>query len=204
MHSIYKWFVGLYHENLYNFLAGFDCDFIHNQANQFDGAIGIVTIIVILLIACLYYFVHHTRFNGFISWLVVLGVVALFSWGYGFGIVNNQKNDMPQYVIYGVENCYLPNGLTGTNGGGTKEDYEYAEDYDGYETDDEISVTGGGCNSLVPLQDAQPMVTTQTYVGFGFANMFIGMIWFFLFSFILKRFSPSCRHTPWVSLWPKH
>lgn len=181
MHSIYKWFVGLYHENLYNFLAGFDCDLILKQANQFDGAIGIVTIIGILLIACLYYFVHHTRFNGFISWLVVLGVVALFSWGYGFGIVNNQKNDMPHYVIYGVDNCYLPN-----------------------ETDDEISVTGGGCNSLVPLQDAQPMVTTQTYVGFGFANMFIGMIWFFLFSLILKRFSPSCRHTPWLSIWPKH
>lgn len=181
MHSIYKWFVGLYHENLYNFLAGFDCDLMPGGTNQFDGVIGIVTIAVVLLIACLYYFVRHARFNGILSWCTILGVVALFSWGYGFGIVRSQLNDMPNYVVYGNENCYLP---------------------DGSEIEDNSVV--GGCNSLQPKSDAQPMLTTQTFIGFGFANMFIGMIWFFLFSIILKRFSPSCRHTPWPSIWPKH
>ena len=206
MHSIYKWFVGLYHENLYNFLAGFDCDYILNQTNQFNGVIGIVTIAVVLLIACLYYFVRHARFNGILSWCTILGVVALFSWGYGFGIVRSQLNDMPNYVVYGIENCYLPDGSEIEDEEGEFDpESEGEEEYsDEVESDEDFDSVEGGCNSLQPKSDAQPMLTTQTFIGFGFANMFIGMIWFFLFSIILKRFSPSCRHTPWSSIWPKH
>lgn len=206
MHSIYKWFVGLYHENLYKFLAGFDCEDILNQTNQFNGVIGIVTIAVVLVIALLYYFLRHARFNGIISWLIVLGVVAFFSWGYGFGIVKSQLNDMPNYVVYGIENCYLPDGTEeyAEEGEDATVDEDEISDEKIESDEEEFDAPEGGCNSLQPQQDAQPMITTQTFVGFGFANMFIGMIWFLLFSILLKRFSPSCRHTPWPSIWPKH
>lgn len=193
MHVIYKWFVGLYHENLYNFLAGFDCDFYLTGTNQFNGVIGIGTIAIALLFACLFYFVRHTRFNGILSWLVVLAIVALLSWSFGFGIVKSQENDMPNYVRYGVENCSSDGSYT-----------EDAEDYYDGDGTGEQSDANTGCNSLQPNDGAQPQLTPQTYIGFGFANMLIGVIWFFLFSVVLKRFSPSCRHTPWPSFWPKH
>lgn len=202
MHTIYKWFLGLYHENLYNFLAGFDCDLIYNQTNQLDGVIGIVTISVVFLITCLYYFIRHARFNGFFSWLIILGVVALFSWGYGFGSVESQKNDIPNYVIYGIDNCYMPDGSDVSNETSEDEMVEDDGEIDDYEDDDALPI--GGCNSLQPRADAIPMITYQSFIGFGFANMIIGMIWFILFSFVFKRFSRDCRHTPWTSLWPKH
>lgn len=201
MHTIYKWFLGLYHENLYNFLAGFDCDLIYNQTNQLDGVIGIVTVAVVLLITCLYYFIRHARFNGFFSWLIILGVVALFSWGYGFGIVESQKNEIPNYVIYGVDNCYMPDENEAVSLGGTQNTNE-GEELDEYDDEDILPI--GGCNSLQPNADAPHQVTNKSFIGFGFANMFIGMIWFILFSFLFKRFSQDCRHTPWTSLWPKH
>lgn len=201
MHAIYKWFLGLYHENLYNFLAGFDCDLIYNQTNQFNGVIGIVTIAVVLLIAILYYFVHHARFNGVFSWLIVLGVVAIFSWSYGFEIVKSQANEIPNYVIYGIDNCYMPDGSV-DEAIVDADDVEVDDEID--EFDDEEGVVNGGCNSLQPRADAIPMINMQTYIGFGFANMFIGICWFIIFSFLLKRFSQDCRHTPWASLWPKH
>lgn len=170
MHEIYKWFVGLYHTNLWDYLVGFDCNYDLTAPNQFNGWIGIVTLVVALLFACLFYFVRHARFNGFFSWLVILLLVAAFSWGYGYGIVKHQESDIPNYVIYGMENC----------------------------------VGSGDCYSLQAQDGAWPQVTNATFVGFGFANMFIGMIYFILFSFVLKRFSRDCRHTPWPSLWPKH
>lgn len=190
MHSIYKWFVGLYHENLYNYLAGFDCDLMPGGTNQFDGVIGIVTIAVVLLIACLYYFVRHARFNGILSWCAVLGIVALFSWGYGFGIVHSQESDIPACFMYGYDNY----------SGAAVESNEEAE----YEDEEYYDETEETESEEVAEEEAKPVLTTQTYIGFGFANMFIGMIWFFLFSIIFKRFSPSCRHTPWPSIWPKH
>lgn len=30
------------------------------------------------------------------------------------------------------------------------------------------------------------------------------LFFFLLLSFIVKRFSVNCRHTPWISKWPKH
>lgn len=203
MHTIYKWFLGLYHENLYNFLAGFDCDLIPNQTNQFNGVIGFVTLAVVLLITCLYYFIRHARFNGFFSWLTILGIVALFSWGYGFGIVESQSNEIPNYVIYGIDNCYMPDGSEAVEAEEIDEE-GIEEDDEIEEFDDEEAVEDGGCNSLQPRSDAIPMITLQTYIGFGFANMFVGMLMFFIFSFVLKRFSQDCRHTPWTSIWPKH
>ena len=37
-----------------------------------------------------------------------------------------------------------------------------------------------------------------------YVMMIPGIIYFILISFIIKRFSLDCRHTPWPSLWPKH
>ena len=188
MHVFYKWFLGLYHENLYNFLAGFDCNMDPTQTNQFNGVIGIVTLLVVALLACLFYFVRHAKFNGILSWFVVWLLVAGFSFGFGLGYVKSQSHEIPNYVIYGIENCEDPDSATDEYG-------FYAEE------DDFVNV---GCNSMQPFDWAVPMVTNQTYIGFGFANMIIGMLWFLLFSFIMKRFSRDCRHTPWPSIWPKH
>lgn len=185
MHTIYQWFVGLYHENLYNFLAGFDCDMMHTQANQFNGTIGIVTLLGVALLTCLFYFTSHAKFNGIFSWLFIMLLVAVFSWNFGYWEVKGQHNDMPNYVIYGIENCE------------GQDDAYYDED------GEEVSVAVG-CNALQPIDGATPVITNKTYVGFGFANMFIGIIYFILISFIIKRFSLDCRHTPWPSIWPKH
>lgn len=38
------------------------------------------------------------------------------------------------------------------------------------------------------------------FVGFAFSNMLISILEFLILSIILKRFSKSCRHTPWRSL----
>ena len=38
---------------------------------------------------------------------------------------------------------------------------------------------------------------------FGLANAIVSVVLFLLLSALLKRWSVSCRHTPWVSNWPK-
>lgn len=58
------------------------------------------------------------------------------------------------------------------------------------------------CLSMVPMEGATEQITTGNFLLFGLTNTIIAIIFFFIFSIILKRFSVNCCNTPWKSLWP--
>lgn len=169
--NIYSWLRSFYGDNLYNFLKGLDCDLQSGGPNRFL-IIGLITLGIAALMCCLFYFVKRGRFNSFVSWIVVLAATAVFSFAYGFGHSYSLQNEMPAYVIYGIDNVQC-----------------VQEPCD--------------CFTLIPYDDAQPQVTTTTFLLFGFANAIIAIGMFIILSIILKRFSTTAKHTPWKSLWPK-
>lgn len=101
--NIYSWFRSFYGDNIYNFLQGLDCDFQPGGPNRFL-IIGLITLGIAALMCCLFYFVKRGRFNSFVSWIVVLATTAVFSFAYGFGHSYSLQNEMPAYVIYGIDN----------------------------------------------------------------------------------------------------
>jgi hypothetical protein len=73
----------------------------------------------------------------------------------------------------------------------------------GWSVNDFLNGTIGDC--LMYIRDANGNVVTQLINesdcwGFGVANMFVATMFFIIFSFIFKRLSSSCKHTPWKSL----
>ncbi len=177
--NIYSWLRSFYGDNLYNFLQGLDCDFQPGDPNRFL-IIGLITLGIVALMCCLFYFIKRGRFNGLGSWTIALATTAVFTFAYGFGHPYSLQNDMPAYVIYGIDNVHCP------------QDPETGE-----------QMESCGCGDLIPYDDTQPLVTTTTFLLFGFANSIIAMGMFFILSIFLKRFSTTAKHTPWKSLWPK-
>ncbi len=152
--KIYSWFV-TYPESLYQFLSGLDCEMVEeSNTNQFI-LIGFVTLFVSAMFCLLFYFVRHSKYNGFLSWFVVLLLDAVTSWLVGWEICKSNEGNIPDCFLY------KPGTL-----------------------------------------DLQ--IDSMAYVAFGFSNTIVAVIWFLLFSVILKRFSTDCRHTPWKSIWPRH
>lgn len=212
--QIYKWFSGLYHDNLWDYFAGFDCDKNGGGDNYFI-LIGIVTVVISAIIALLFYFIRHSKMSGIISWLVVLLVVALLSWGWGYGYSKSidKKGNYPAYVIFGTNNCYCPAEESEDFVASDDEELVYSTELDDeeiYEEDLEAgsqTITNNGgcsCEELQPNDGVKPQVNNSTFIMFGLSNMIIGVLWFILISIIVKRFSVDCRNTPWKSLWPKH
>lgn len=198
--QIYKWFSGLYHDNLWNFFAGYDCTQSVSLDNRFF-LIGLVTLGVVVLFVLLYYFVRHAKFNSFLSWLIVLLIVAIlnFCWGWGYSESIEKHGVYPDYVLYGVENCYCPvDELMGEEL--VSEDSEFEDS----ESEDLVDTESCACEQLIHYDSVRSQITRSTYVMFGLSNMIIGVLWFILISIIVKRFSVDCRNTPWKSLWPKH
>lgn len=152
--KIYSWFQ-TYPESLHQFLSGLDCEMVEgSNTNQFV-LIGIVTLLVSALFCMLFYVVRHSKFNGLLSWFVVLLLDAVTSWLVGWGICRANEGDIPECFLY------KPGTL-----------------------------------------DLQ--INEMAFIDFGFTNAIVAILWFLLFSVILKRFSTDCRHTPWKSIWPKH
>ena len=58
---------------------------------------------------------------------------------------------------------------------------------------------GDICEDLVYTGETQVINNIDCW-GFGIANLLFAFILFVLFSFISKRFSINCTHTPWKSL----
>ena len=58
---------------------------------------------------------------------------------------------------------------------------------------------GDICQDLVYSSDGTQTITGIDCWGFGGANFIVSFILFVVFSFILKRFSSNCTHTPWKS-----
>ena len=90
---IYRWFLGLFGENMADFLAGFDCsaeDYV--LTNQFL-MYGFMAMGVALAMVFIYYYViNHPRFNKLWHWLVMLGVVGLVNLFIGAGMTLGDLN----------------------------------------------------------------------------------------------------------------
>lgn len=205
--QIYKWFSGLYHDNLYNYFAGYDCNMVAGGDNHFI-LIGIVTLAIAAIIVLLFYFIRHSKMSGIISWLVVLLMVALLSWGWGFGY--SKSMEYPAYVTYGSANCYCPVEEVEEyelDDQGEESEFDEAFEEEMTEEDGSQTITNNGgcsCEELQANDGVNPQVNNSTFIMFGLSNMIIGVLWFILISIIVKRFSVDCRNTPWKSLWPKH
>lgn len=170
---IYFCFQSLYGTNLCDYLKGIDCNQAITNQNQFIP-IFLVTLGVVALITALYYFVKHSSFNKIGSWFVVMAVIAIVTWSIGFGMTYSKLSSMPNYIIYGIGNV---EPLIDENG----------------------EVTCDSCECLQPTDYATEQIHTSDFVGFGFANAIIAVMLFVILSFILKRFSVYCTHTPWKS-----
>ena len=176
--NIYSWFRDIYGTELYDYLKGVDCNGAFIGPNHFI-TIGLITIAIAFVISCLFYFVRHAKFNHFLSWLIILCVVGAINLLFGYGFTYNEyQGNMPDYVIYGMENVTNP---TDDNG-------------------DPIECET--CECMIPVANAIQKVSTDTCWKFGLANMLIAIMFFLVFSIILKRFSKDCQHTPWKSLFP--
>lgn len=179
MKSIYSWFQGIYGYDLYDYLRGMDCSGDLVLGNRFI-TIGFVTLGVVSVITALYYFLRHARFCKIGSWFIVMAIVAVFGFFWGFGYTKQQyNNNMSDYHVYGYENCEAPQD-------------EYGQPLDDY-----------SCDELTPISGASELITGGTCVNFGWANMLIAICFYIILSIVVKRFSINCKHTPWKSVWPK-
>lgn len=160
------------------------CEPINNEVynilqydhNIISDRIGPTTFIIVLVIAGLFYFIKRSSCNGWGSWLVVLGITAFISWLVGFTILSRADN----YNSQSNE---------------TEEQFESADSEDAFDYYEEE-------DSIVPeVPDAGTSELSEwACVHFGYVNLVISILEFFILSMIFKRFSLSCRHTPWRSL----
>lgn len=51
--------------------------------------------------------------------------------------------------------------------------------------------------------DGAQLIDSANCLGFGMANFIFSVVFFFVVSFVIKRFSSNCSNTPFVSLFPK-
>ncbi len=195
--NIYSWFKGLYGNNLYDYFAGKDCNGDSVLGNQFDGVIGWVVLAIAVVSAIIFYFVKFPNMGRkWKFWIAVLAV-AIIGWVFGFGYSKHKEADMPYYVIYGVDNCYVAGAsatIVTTDDASYDDEEEYEEDMDVEET-----VSFGGCETLVPYDGVSPQITNANFVAFGFVNAILAFCYFFILSIIIKRFSKHAAHNPWES-----
>ena len=144
--SIYCWFENLFGIELANYLWGQSSP--EQTGNSFIG-IGLITIVISLIIAVLFYFIFCRReWNNFWAWLIAAGVNAVINLIIGW-----------QWVLYDL------------NAGKMYKLNEAGEKI-------QLMVDGGNCWQ------------------FGFANLFISILFFVIISLILKWKSPDCEHAP--------
>lgn len=164
---------------LYSLFEGLFSVAVYNAAvaerNIISDIIGPTTFAIVLVIVVLFYFIVRSSFNGWKSWLVVMCVTAVIAWVVGFTI-------LPYADTYNSQQGETES----VEDGDSEDDADYYADKDSDEDAGEDSDTGE--------------ITTLDCVGFGFTNMLISILEFLILSIILKRFSKSCRHTPWRSL----
>lgn len=163
---------------LYSLFEGLFSSAVFNlgtDKNVISDIIGPTTFAVVLLMVVLFYYIVRSSFNGWKSWLVVMCVTAVIAWVVGFTI-------LPYADTYNSQQ----DETESVEDGDSEDDADYYADKDSDEDADEDSDTGE--------------ITTLDCVGFGFTNLLISILEFLMLSIILKRFSKSCRHTPWRSL----
>lgn len=163
---------------LYSLFEGLFSVAVYNAAvaerNIISDIIGPTTFAIVLVIVVLFYFVVRSSFNGWKSWLVVMCVTAVLAWIVGFTI-------LPYADSYNSQSDDTEEQLGTAD---SEDESTYYNEGDSVETLDEDS------GEIGPLD----------CVSFGFTNMLISILEFLMLSIILKRFSKSCRHTPWRSL----
>lgn len=143
------------------------------ERNVISDIIGPTTFAIVVVMVVSFYFVVRSSFNGWKSWLVVMCFTAVLAWIVGFTI-------LPYADTYNLGADY------------TEEQIESADSEDelAYYEEDSVGALDG--------EDRE--IGTLDRVSFCFANMLISILEFLILSIILKRFSKSCRHTPWRSL----
>ncbi len=183
--NIYSWFKGLYGNNLYDYLAGKDCNGDSLLANQFDGVIGWVVLAIVVVSAITFYFVPFPNMGRKWKWFVAALSVSMLSWLFGFGYSSYEESDMPDYVVYGVENCYISETEEYADDSYSESDYEDSD----YDEDVEADATdmGGGCNDYVHYDDAVQLIKTSNFLGFGLASAIIAFCFFFILSMVFAR-----------------
>ena len=165
---IYRWFQGMYGENLADILAGFNCEMYeegniwrdcYTEANTFT-TIGIVTLVVAAAFFVLYYYIiNSARFNKWWHWLIVMLIVAVCGLFIGYGMADSHLVSSEEGVVPA---------------------YEFQE-----------------CLAYV-CQDGVFTDTIAFFStwSFGIANSIVAAMFFIILSFVGKWGSKSCRRTP--------
>lgn len=140
---VYGWFSGLYGNDMWNYVYGYDCltmDYTNQKLSSMFGWALLGCIIATCVIY--YYLINNPRFAKWWQWSLynlILGI-AESSW------------------VYWWLNDDYEKGLIG----------------------DCLNVQSGDC------------------LGFGIANLLLWIIFFTVTSFIIKWWSSSCKHTPFL------
>lgn len=163
--NLYSWLQSLYGADLHDFLAGYDCEGSLTNSDLLL-AVGLSVVLLTAIVNFMFYFIPHVSFSRWYHWLLTMVVVSLLSGLVGWGIAYGQMAEMPDYVLYGVDNCIS--------------DAEMVD----------------SCDSLVAMEGADPIIHNSNFVMFGLANAIISFALFFIMTFIVRWFSKQCRLTP--------
>lgn len=99
--NLYSWFQGLFGAELFDYLAGYDCEAELTQTN-FLFAIGLSVFLLTAIVNLMFYFIPHVSFSRWYHWLLTMVVVSVLSGVIGWGIAYGQMGNMPAYALYGV------------------------------------------------------------------------------------------------------
>ncbi len=99
--NLYSWLQSLYGSELFDYLAGYDCVKDLTQTN-FLFAIGLSVFLLTAIVNLMFYFIPHVSFSRWYHWLLTMVVVSVLSGVIGWGIAYGQMANMPDYVLYGV------------------------------------------------------------------------------------------------------
>jgi hypothetical protein len=72
---------------------------------NFLFAIGLSVFLLTAIVNLMFYFIPHVSFSRWYHWLLTMVVVSLLSGVIGWGIAYGQMANMPDYALYGVNQC---------------------------------------------------------------------------------------------------
>lgn len=99
--NLYSWLQSLYGPELFDYLAGYDCVGNLTKTN-FLFAIGLSVFLLTAIVNLMFYFIPHVSFSRWYHWLLTMVVVSVLSGVIGWGIAYGQMANMPDYVLYGL------------------------------------------------------------------------------------------------------